>query len=304
RLLTWIELLQCVRDLTSGLNPGEYLIVDPDSRLTQLGLLPVDLLERSWHEREQDRATQRRDYLLFPSREYGSGTSLSLSQLSSLWLDEVFGESGPTHPSVSLRRNDIDVARNLVTGMRRGSRPIIAINFGVGENQRKRVSGEFEATLVSRLIQDGAVIVLDKGAGDEERSRANLIVGEATRMERDGRLVRAVEVNGRLNNARGGFDAEILVWSGGIGMLGALIGESDLYIGYDSAGQHIAAALGVKSISVFAGFSSQRVLERWRPTGRAETRQVAFDTLSGAVGANELIAKVQRHAAEMLSAAN
>ena len=306
RLLTWIELLRCIRDLTSGLNQGEYLIVDPDSRQTQLGLLPigcVGLRQRSWQEREQDRATNQRDYLFFPSREYGSGTSRALSELTSLWLDEVFDETVPTHPRVSLRRSELDTARNLVTRMKGGSRPIVAINFGVGENQLKRVSGDFEATLVARLIQDGALIVLDKGAGDEERGRANAIIGEATRIERDGRLVRAVEVDPQsVNNPRGSgsFDAEILVWSGGIGMLGALIGECDLYIGYDSAGQHIAAALGVRGISVFAGFSSQRVLERWRPTGRSETRVVAVDTLRGGGDANQVVAQVLQDAREML----
>ena len=41
RLLAWIDLLRCVHELTDRLEPGKYLIVDPDTRLTQLGLLPV-----------------------------------------------------------------------------------------------------------------------------------------------------------------------------------------------------------------------------------------------------------------------
>jgi ADP-heptose:LPS heptosyltransferase len=64
------------------------------------------------------------------------------------------------------------------------------------------------------------------------------------------------------------------VWNGRIGLLASLIGHSDLYIGYDSAGQHIAAALGVACIDVMAGFSSPRMLDRWRPTGPAETRVI------------------------------
>jgi hypothetical protein len=123
------------------------------------------------------------------------------------------------------------------------------------------------------------------------------------RIEREGRRVRAVEINERsLAGAASSehLDAEVLVWNGRIGMLAGLIGESDLYIGYDSAGQHIAAALGVKCIDVFAGFSSPRMLERWRPTGRAETRIVAVDTLRGAANANEVIAEVLRHASKML----
>ena len=68
--------------------------------------------------------------------------------------------------------------------------------------------------------------------------------------------------------------ADLLVWKGRIGLLAALIGESNFYIGYDSAGQHIAAALGVPCIDVMAGFSSPRMIDRWRPTGPAETRVI------------------------------
>jgi ADP-heptose:LPS heptosyltransferase len=38
-------------------------------------------------------------------------------------------------------------------------------------------------------------------------------------------------------------------------------------VGYDSAGQHVAAAAGVPLISVFAGFPAPRMFERWRPAG-------------------------------------
>ena len=41
RLLSWLDLLDVIRELTDGLERGEFLIVDPDTRLTQLGLLPL-----------------------------------------------------------------------------------------------------------------------------------------------------------------------------------------------------------------------------------------------------------------------
>jgi ADP-heptose:LPS heptosyltransferase len=89
------------------------------------------------------------------------------------------------------------------------------------------------------------------------------------------------------------------VWNGRIGVLAALIAQSDLYVGYDSAGQHIAAALGVPCIDVFAGFSSSRMLERWRPFGKAETRVVVVDSLRRA-SAGEVLASVLRHANDLL----
>ena len=86
-------------------------------------------------------------------------------------------------------------------------------------------------------------------------------------------------------------------------MLAGLIGESDLYIGYDSAGQHIAAALGVPCIDVFAGYSSRRMLDRWRPTGKASTRVVAVDPANGDDDDN-LVERVLKLTHEMLRAGN
>lgn len=94
------------------------------------------------------------------------------------------------------------------------------------------------------------------------------------------------------------IEAELVVWSGRIGLLTALIGESDLYIGYDSAGQHIASALGVPCIDVFAGFSSRRMLDRWRPTGKAEARVVEVEPL---MTEDEVLAETLRHSRDLLA---
>ena len=154
RLLTWVDLLECVRELTHGLQPTEYLIVDPDTRLTQLGLLPItgasekpQRVPSSGHHRVTTKP-EWSDYLFFPSREYGNATSQSLGELTSAWLDQVFGETATTYPRVSPSDDDLDAARWLVKRMKR---PIVAINFGVGENQLKRVGGDFEASLVVHL---------------------------------------------------------------------------------------------------------------------------------------------------------
>jgi ADP-heptose:LPS heptosyltransferase len=54
-----------------------------------------------------------------------------------------------------------------------------------------------------------------------------------------------------------------------LGAFAALIAASDVYIGYDSGGQHIAAALGVPVIDIFADDSIPSVTTRWTPTGPA-----------------------------------
>ena len=71
----------------------------------------------------------------------------------------------------------------------------------------------------------------------------------------------------------------LLTWQGGIGRFAALIAESTVYIGYDSAGQHIAAALGVPTIDIFTGFTSPRMPERWSPYGPAPVHVLVLDAV-------------------------
>jgi ADP-heptose:LPS heptosyltransferase len=280
RLLNWVELLDRLRSLTEGAERDECLIVDPDSRLTQLGLLPV-----------------ASPYLFFPSREYDHRSSRPLSELASLWLDEVFGAGSQTLPRVSLHSDDIALAREATRQLRLGDeRPVVAINFGVGENPAKRVGDQFEKSLVADLIRIGAVVMLDRGAGEDELRRADAVI-EYARSERS--HCRVIELDER--NLKPSLDAGLLigadlaVWRGRIGVLASLIGQSDLYIGYDSAGQHIAAALGVPCIDVMAGYSSPRILDRWRPTGPRETRIIDASDEADALSQTML------HARELLT---
>jgi hypothetical protein len=164
RLSAWLEVLDAVRSLTKGLERAEYLIVDPDSRLTQLGLLPIAA--------DEDESA----YLFFPSREYGASTSRSLAQLTSLWLNRIFGEDETTLPRVALNGTDVETAGTLVRGQRAKRRPIVSINFGVGENPAKSLGQEFENALVSSLLDDGAAVILDRGAGEDEARRADAVI--------------------------------------------------------------------------------------------------------------------------------
>ena len=61
--------------------------------------------------------------------------------------------------------------------------------------------------------------------------------------------------------------AAVESWNGSFAGFAAIIARSRLYVGYDSAGQHVAAACGVPLISVFAGFACPRMFARWRPAG-------------------------------------
>jgi len=78
------------------------------------------------------------------------------------------------------------------------------------------------------------------------------------------------------------------MWDGSFAGFAAHIQRSKLYVGYDSAGGHVAAACGVPLVSIFAGFASERMFERWRPTGAGPIRIIradAGDALSPALAA-------------------
>jgi ADP-heptose:LPS heptosyltransferase len=199
-------------DLEALLSPDDALVIDSDSRLTQLGLLPVCSEDR---------------YHLFESRAYGGVTEASLPQLAAAWAEETFGVTG-AKPYIALAGEP-------------AHRGVIAISFGVGENPAKRIPDPFEEDLLALLAESGAEICIDKGAGGEEAARVEHAV------------------------ARSGVRATF--WEGSFAGFAAIIAAARLYVGYDSAGQHVASATGVPLVSIFAGFPSPRMFHRWRPNG-------------------------------------
>jgi ADP-heptose:LPS heptosyltransferase len=215
--------LAAAEELKALVAEPDCVVIDPDSRLTQLGLLPVCPDER---------------YHLFESRAY-SGTGLpacpsspdkSLPELASEWAAETLGISG-AKPYIAVVLDKAAAPKQ----------PYIAVSLGVGENPAKRIADPFEERLLALLSKTGLPICIDKGAGGAEAERVE----------------RAVERS----------VATVTFWEGSFAGFASLIAASKLYVGYDSAGQHIAAACGVPLICVFAGFPAPRMFERWRPVG-------------------------------------
>ncbi len=261
RLDRWVALTQVVADELAGLDHDEYLIIDPDSRLTQLGLLPLTM-----HDARS---------LFFESRSYGGDGTERIGALTARWLIEQFG-GDDTAPAPYLSLSDTHAA--LGTALRQALlrpaadvRPIVCVGFGVGGNDAKRIDDDFEHSILRALIESGARLLFVKGVGDE--------------------VIRAERHLGRLN-ALGGIAiaeaeaddaaalpppdvlraADVVAWRGELGAFAALIAASDLYVGYDSGGQHIAAALGVPLVDIFVDDSIPMVTTRWTPTGSAPIR--------------------------------
>lgn len=223
--------------------PGS-LVIDPDSRLTQLGLLPV---------------CPEESYYFFESRSYGGDTEDSLTELTRRWLGETFGVA--------------DAGAYIAPRERvpAGDEPFIAVSLGVGENLAKRIPDPFEEQLLRALIETGLPVVVDTGPGGEEAERVRRAIARCQAPE------------GRLRTFQGWFAA-----------FASLIAQSRLYVGYDSAGQHAAAACGVPLVTVFAGFPCPRMFSRWRPTGRAAIEVIRVEIPKPATVLKDTLRALQR----------
>lgn len=266
RLLAWNQLRESVQGSITGLQPDEYLIVDPDSRMTQLGLLPV-APDRSYH--------------FFESRSAGGGGICTLGALALQWCGRNWGvdaaHAGRVTPQVP------PASRKRLSD--KGDRPLAAVSFGVGGRASKRVGDHFEDGLLELLRRRGFRIVLDYGLGDDE---ARVV---------DERLAAFAGTTGELSGDQSGWpsEADLLTWRGSLSAFGAWTAAADVYVGYDSAAAHLAAAHATPVIEVFAGAPSERFRHRWTPAGQAPVHVLPF---SGSTDVEALLRKVDRTAAE------
>jgi Glycosyltransferase family 9 (heptosyltransferase) len=215
RMLAAAELQVATDELSS-------IVIDPDSRLTQLGLIPICDDSR---------------YYFFESRAFGGETDATLSQLTGQWLQEVF---------------DVELPQPYVAPPQQQRIADITVSWGVGENDNKRLDDQFEYSVLLRLLRQDKPILLDRGAGGSEAARANALV------------------------ERLGSPQNLHLHDGSYASFASHILQSNLYVGYDSAGQHVAASVNVPLISLFTGFACERMFARWRPTGTA-SRVVRVD---------------------------
>jgi hypothetical protein len=212
--------------LRSALDRPGVLLLDPDSRLTQLGVLPV-CVPAAHH--------------LFESRGFGGDSDATLPALAREWVRQTLGVEGAEpwfHPKLS----------HTLPGHK-----VAAVSFGIGENPAKRVADPFEEQTLRYLLESGWQVLLDTGVpGGEEDRRVRATVARL-----------------------GAAGQSIALHEGSFASFASFIAGASLYVGYDSAGQHVAAALDLPLVSVFGGFSCERMLQRWLPDGPGAKRVIA-----------------------------
>jgi len=276
RLFNWQLVLNIIQQELVDCPLDNTILVDPDSRLSQLGVLPI---------------IEPEHYFFFDSRsDVSFADNMSMAQLTNAWLNKVTGKDNFRYPAVWLRPEPLRKAAALYQKLRNnGSRRVIAINFGVGGNPRKKVGQLLEQELLLSLLKEpNTVIVLDKGFGEKELHYSNS-------------LLEAVKQNGySIENALFAAELDSDIRSGVIGIqtrigeIGAIIANCDEYIGYDSACQHIAAALQIPCLTIFGGSNNMRFIRRWSAFGANSCRMVHVDTLSDptAIDVEDIIIRI------------
>jgi len=222
------------------------MVVDPDSRMTQLGLVPVCEPENYFH---------------FPSRSAGVPLD-NLTDLTNRWLQRTFGVTGTAY--VAPQPPAVEVAH-----------PMVAVSMGVGDNETKRIAGDFEGDLLRALSRNYQTIWVDRGAGGEEAHR----------------VTAAVEASGAADRVR--------FWEGSFAGFVSIVAQSDFYVGYDSAGRHAAAA--VPLISIFKGAVSDVFRHRWAPKGPGNRTVLNADKISPGEVLNEIRQYLHRRLTETRS---
>jgi ADP-heptose:LPS heptosyltransferase len=262
RLSNWQLVLNIIQQELTTCPLDNTILIDPDSRLSQLGVLPIIPPDQ---------------YYFFDSRsDVSFSGNMSMAQLTNAWLDKVTGVDNFRYPGVWLLPGPMQKAVGLYDRLKNnGARRVVVINFGVGGNPRKKVGRLLEQELLLSLLREpNTVIVLDKGLGDKELQYSNSLLDA---VKQNGYPIEdtvfATEFNSNISSGVIGLQTRI-------GEIAAIIAKCDEYIGYDSACQHIAAALQTPCLTIFAGSNNMRFIRRWSAFGANSCQIVHVDTLS------------------------
>ena len=276
RLDSWHHVLEIIQNEMNSEAAEHTILVDPDSRLSQLGVLPLISSDQ---------------YFFFDSRsDVSLNSRKSMAELTNSWLNQVTGTNDFCYSKVWLQKENVQAAKNIRdTLIQNGARRIFAVNFGVGGNPRKTLGGEFERRLLLTILQEPqTIILLDRGSGDAELNHTGSLMNS---VKEKGYAVYDAKIDAcpDLDTTQGIVGLETR-----IGEFAAIIDQSDEYIGYDSAGQHIAAAVETPCLTVFAGSNNMRFLRRWSAFGQNSCQIVHVDTLNDpkAVNIDDIIIRI------------
>ncbi len=258
RLASWMTVVAAVAQERAD------LVVAPDSRLDQLGLLPV---------------CDTAQYLLWENLQPEGAAPASLALLLDQWLTRTLGlpAAPTTAPRVAL-----DVAATAVHQRLRatfGAAPIAAVKLDHGGNPAKALSKEAEMAILRHLRKLGWRVLLDRGFGTDELANSDALLAELGWQAQD------IDDSGKglglaVNDLAAGAlaDADLIRFHGSIAGWAAALAGCGHALSYDSVGHHLAGALGIPVTVAFTGHVDPAFPIAWQPRGRAAVRVVEIAT--------------------------
>ncbi len=240
---------------------GADLAVAPDSRLDQLGILPMGPEQR---------------YLLWENL-LPRDRPVSLAEALDGALCRRLGL--PAHPPMLPRLGlDADASRTRERLARAlGPGPWAAVKLDHGGNPAKALPRAAEVACLRALRARGWRIILDRGFGTAETQASDALLAEAG--------MRAID----LDDSGSGLGtppealaadslalADLVRFHGSIAGWAAAVACSGLALSYDSVGHHLAAALGVPVVVAFTGYAHDAFPIAWQPRGRGPVTVVTI----------------------------
>ena len=247
RLAAWLPLRQLVVDRQVD------AVFNPDSRLDQLGLLPLG---------------RTATYHLWQTLEPDPAHPKSLSEHLDTWCQKVIPSlGGPIAPRLFFDAKTQAIAARL--GPALAAQATLAVKLDFGGNDLKGLPQEREIDILKAAHAKGWRILLDRGFGAEEMARNEVLTkalglpfadidldAPETQIPKTP-LIRAT--------------ASIAAWA-------AALSGCQKALAYDSAGHHLAAALDIPLVTIFTGHPHKNFPIAWQPRGRGQIDLVIIPT--------------------------
>ncbi len=249
RLASWLTVRAAVEE------EAPDMVVAPDSRLDQLGLLPV---------------INDKPYLLWENTQIEQMPTTSLALL----LDQFLAThlSLPSDPVVFPKVAFSATAKAVQIHLRNtfGKRPLAAIKLDHGGNPAKALPRAAEVKILTTLRARGWRILLDRGFGADELANSDALLHDIgwTACDIDdspknlGLQIETLQ-SGQL------ADQDVIRFHGSISGWAAALACCGHAVSYDSVGHHLAGALSIPVTVAFTGFSDPSFPTAWQPRGQA-----------------------------------
>ena len=155
QLRAWTRLRAKVASAIQDFDAGHWLVVDPDSWMTQFGLLPL----------ADDRYCR-----YFDSRSYAEQSKATLAELANDWANQWFFWGGVEVLPYVVRGDGPESGSFYLSTKSQGK--LAGVSFSTDGRQQVRLADDFEDRLLELLRHRGYQTVFDSGREAVDRTNA------------------------------------------------------------------------------------------------------------------------------------